>query len=188
MKLSDAAKILNTPVKELIDKMTKAVPQTTWKADTVLPQEFVEQLDIHSQEYQQVAGLPKQEAQSAIEAVGESKLVLESLDYAILESLSDERTYQLLVESAHQAVDDYQQAKVVYSEIISQLATEDINILQERRKTFDAKISQGAMGRSKTLGELQGRLAVQSHSLLVTRQNSQQLKNQILQAALGLQS
>ena len=188
MKLSDAAKILNTPVKELIDKMTKAVPQTTWKADTVLPPEFVEQLDIHSQEYQQVAGLPKQEAQSAIEAVGESKLVLESLDYAILESLSDERTYQLLVESAHQAVDDYQQAKVVYSEIISQLATEDINILQERRKAFDAKISQGAMGRSKTLGELQGRLAVQSHSLLVTRQNSQELKNQILQAALGLQS
>ena len=134
-----------------------------------------------------MVGLPKQEAQSAIEAVGESKLVLESLDYAILESLSDERTYQLLVESAHQAVDDYQQAKVVYSEIISQLATEDINILQERRKAFDAKISQGAMGRSKTLGELQGRLAVQSHNLLTTRQNSQDLKNQILQAALGHQ-
>ena len=188
MKLSDAAKILNIPVRELIDKMTKAVPQTTWKADTVLPQEFVEQLNVHSQEYQQVSGLPKQEAQNAIEATGESKLVLESLDYAILESLADERTYQLLIESAHQAVDDYQQAKVVYSEIISQLAASDINTLQERRKSFDAKMSQSAMGRSKTLGELQGRLAVQSHNLLTTRQNSQELKNQILQAALGHQS
>jgi hypothetical protein len=186
VKLSDAAKILNTPVRELIDRMTKAVPETTWKADTILPSEFVEQLNVHSQEYQQV-GLPKQEAQNAIEAVGESKLVLESLDYAILESLADERTYQLLVESAHQAVDDYQQAKTVYSEIIAQLATEDINILQERRKAFDTKISQGAILRSKTLGELQGRLTVQSHSLLTTRQSSQDLKNQILQAALGHQ-
>lgn len=187
MKLSDAAKILNTPVKELIDKMTQAVPETAWKADTVLPVEFVEQLNVHSQEYQQVVGLPKQEAQNAIEAVGESKLVLESLDYAILESLSDERTYQLLIESAQQAVSDYQQAKVVYSEIISQLATEDINILQERRQNFDAKISQSAMGRSKTLGELQGRLVVQSQNLQKSRQNSQELKSRILQAALGHQ-
>lgn len=187
MKLSDAAKILNTPVKELIDKMTKAVPQQVWKADTVLPQEFVEQLNVHSQEYQQVVGLPKQESQNAIEAVGESQLVLESLDYAILESLADERTYQLLIESAQQAVSDYQQAKIVYTEIITDLACKDINQLQERRKAFDAKISESAMGRSKTLGELQGRLAVQSHNLLTTRQNSQDLKNQILQAALGHQ-
>lgn len=187
MKLSDAAKILNTPVRELIDKMTKAVPETTWKADTILPQEFVEQLNVHSQEYQQVVGLPKQEAQNAIEAVRESTLVLESLDYAILESLADERTYQLLVESAHQAVSDYQQAKAVYTEIITDLACKDIGQLQERRKSFDSKISQSAMSRSKSLGELQGRLAVQSQSLLTTRQNSQDLKNQILQAALGHQ-
>lgn len=104
MKLSDAAKILNIPVRELIDKMTKAVPQTTWKADTVLPQEFVEQLNVHSQEYQQVSGLPKQEAQNAIEAVGESGVILNGLDFAISQSLADERTEQLLIETAYRAI------------------------------------------------------------------------------------
>ena len=186
MKVSEAAKILNTPVKDLIESLIQKVPSVDWKKDTELPQEFVDQLNLHSQEYQQVAGLPKQESQNAIEAIKDSRIVLESLEYAILESLADERTYQLLIESANQAVDDFQQSEVVYTEVISQLANQKLQRLKERRRQIEEKYSNSAMGRSKALGELQGKLVVQSHQLQESRQNSQNLSNDFIAAALGL--
>lgn len=186
MKVSDAAKILNTPVKDLIESLIQKIPHIDWKKDTELPQEFVEQLNLHSQEYQQVAGLPKQEAQNAIESIKDSRIVLESLEYAILESLADERTYQLLIESANQAVDDFQQSEVVYTEVISKLAEQKLQRLKERRKQIEEKYSNCAVERSKVLGELQGKLVVQSHQLQESRQNSQNLSDSFVAAALGL--
>lgn len=192
MKVKEAAEFLNKPVKELLDQLIKAVPTVNWKADSEVPEEFVEKveavLESQGKKLKTDNQLPKQQASNAIEAVGESGVILEGLDFAINQSLADERTEQLLIETAYRAVDDFQEAEMLYAQIAQSLSAKKMRELRERRTQIDNHYSQKSMIRNSSLGKLQGELAVDSANLMTSRQSSQNLSNQILQAALGQKS
>lgn len=187
MKVKEAAEYLNRPVRELLDQLIKSIPTVNWKADSEVPEEFVEKVEavLESQGKKVGNQLPKQEASNAIEATKESAITLEGLDFAITQSLADERTEQLLIETAYRAVDDFQQTELLYAQIAQSLGRKKMNELRKRREEIDNYYSHKALERNKCLSQLQGELTVDSANLLTSRQSSQNLSDSILKAALG---
>jgi hypothetical protein len=91
--VKEAAAKYNQPPRKLLDALRKRFPAEEWTMDSPLPQNFEEMVEQYRQEYVQAeeSGLPKGEITTTAEAVQDNALMLEAIEYGVLESLSQLR-------------------------------------------------------------------------------------------------
>ncbi|MDF5717322.1 MAG: hypothetical protein PUP93_26545 [Rhizonema sp. NSF051] len=95
MNIAEAAEKLRCNANVLINEMRKKYPGKPWKPDTELPQEFVDEMLKHTNEYLKSDGLEPipmdPEITKTKEAITLSEETLHAIEYGILEALSSQK-------------------------------------------------------------------------------------------------
>src|SRR5579883_2970399 len=92
--IKQAAQTFNLSSKKLLNEIKKKFPEQTWTVDSELPEGFEEAAKAHAQEYADASGveLPKGELTTSQDAVGDSQIILESIEYGVIEAISQMRS------------------------------------------------------------------------------------------------
>ena len=114
--IKQAAEALGVPAKRLLNELKKKFPDQTWTVDSDLPDGFEEAVQEHSQEYAEASGvqLPKGELTTSESAVLDTRLILESIEYGVVEAISQLRSAELIESAQLNAVADIQAYESTY--------------------------------------------------------------------------
>ncbi len=157
---------LNIPPKKLISEFSKKFPEQSWTLDSEVPEGFEEAASTHAQEYAEASGveLPKGELTNIPDAVKDNRLILESIEYGVVEAIATLRSAYLIEAAQVDAVSDIQDYESSYNRVWesyfakkAKTAHNQVNSLTTRKL---AKVTQ----LNSELGNRQGELIqVQEH-------------------------
>ena len=151
---------LNIPPKKLLSEFSKKFPEQSWTLDSEVPEGFEEAASTHAQEYAEASGveLPKGELTNIPDAVKDNRLILESIEYGVVEAIASLRSAYLIEAAQVDAVSDIQDYESNYNRVWesyfvkkAQTAQKQANSLTERKL---AKVTQ----LNTELGNRQGEL------------------------------
>ncbi len=119
MNIKAMATKLNIPAKKLLSEFSKKFPEQSWTLDSEVPEGFEEAASTHAQEYAEASGveLPRGELTSIPDAVRDNRLILESIEYGVVEAIAQLRTTSLIQASQLRAVRDIQESESAYSNV-----------------------------------------------------------------------
>lgn len=186
MKLKEAAEKLGCTQRKLIDELSKKFPGQTWKGDSELPQEFVDVIAVHANDYIETSSptLPFGELTTTDAAVKDSRIVLEAIEYGILEALSDAKMHSLVTAAQLNAIRDIQQYQNAYSEIWEMYFNQEIDKQDQHSSELAQKLKTMVIALNNDLGKRQGELVVKqtqiSQKQTESQRNSQLLVNALL--------
>ncbi|GEM_PF-3484170 len=185
--IKQAAEALNVQPKKLLNEIKKKFPEQTWTLDSELPDGFEEAAKQHAQEYAEASGveLPKGELTNTNEAVADSRIILESLEYGIQEALSDSKMQSLITSAQLSAVSHIQQYENAYSQVWEMYFNQEIARQDKRSEELAQNLKQTAIALNNDLGKRRGELIAAQQRLMKLQQESKALSQEILKSLLG---
>ena len=161
MKISEASEFLGISTPKLIDELMSRFPEKDWKPGDEIPEELVEAIDKHSQNYQQ-------QQQLVTSSENELKTVhLESIEYGILEALEQFKLEHLELRASIGAVRDWEKYKQTYERTLAEIYQREISDRTSQTEgivqSLLAARDEGKEASNKLMGELRRtQLTIQS--------------------------
>ncbi|MBW4595479.1 MAG: hypothetical protein KME46_21890 [Brasilonema angustatum HA4187-MV1] len=165
MTVKEAAAKYNQPPRKLLDALRKKFPEDDWTLDSLLPDNFEDMVEQHRQEYVETfdspeSQLPKGEITTTAEAVKDNALMLEAIEYGVLESLSQIRRSDVAYMAQVDAITDIQTYETTYANVWTGYYNNQVTKRQERIEQIGEQLKTSMISRNETLGKQQGALVV----------------------------
>jgi hypothetical protein len=163
MTVKEAAAKYNQPPRKLLDALRKKFPEDDWTLDSLLPDSFEDMVSQYKQEYVEATesqGLPKGEITTTAEAVKDNALMLEAIEYGVLESLSQIRREDVAYMAQVDAITDIQTYETTYANVWTGYYNNQVTQRQERIEQIGEQLKTSMISRNETLGKQQGALVV----------------------------
>lgn len=185
--VKQAAEALNVSSKKLLNELKKKFPDQAWTLESELPEGFETAAKQHAAEYAEASGveLPKGELTNTNEAIADSRIILESLEYGIQEALSDSKMQALIVNAQLNAVRDIQAYEDSYSQVWQMYFNQEIARQDKRSESLANNLKSSAIALNNSLGKRQGELIVRQEQLMKSQQELKNSSQEILKSLLG---
>ena len=181
-----AGETLNVSSKKLLNELKKKFPEQTWNLDSELPEGFEEAAQAHSKEYAEASGvqLPKGELTTSEAAVLDTKVILEALEYGLLEAISQLRCAELIESAQLDAVTDIQTYESTYTGVWESYYRKKEQQFQQHRVTRSQQKAKELIDLNNKVGERQGELIRSQEQFRNSLEKSQAQTQTVLDALL----
>ena len=158
--IRQTAQKLNVPAKKLLSEFSKKFPEQSWTLDSEVPEGFEESAQSYAQEYAEASGveLPKGELTTSEAAVKDIKLILESIEYGVVEAISEMRSAELVESAQLDAVSDIQIYESSYNEVWEAYYRKKAQVSQQHEVTRNQQKAKELIDLNNELGKRQGEL------------------------------
>ncbi len=166
-----AARIPTTTAKKLLSEFARKFPEKSWTIDSDVPTGFDEAFDQHANEYAEASGvsLPKGQITQLPEALKDNKLILESIEYGVVEAVAQLRSQSLIQSAKLQALQDIQATESAYNSVWEQYFENRIDANKAKTETQGKEALNNSKQLNDDLGKRQGKL-IQTQTLLTASQ------------------
>ena len=180
------AQRLSIPPKKLLSEFSKKFPEQTWTLDSETPEGFDEAASTHAQEYAEASGvkIPKGQLTNIPDALKDNRLILESIEYGVLEALSQMRSARIVESAQIEAISDIQDYESAYNRVWEGYFTKKAQTLNEQSEALSLQKLAKVIQLNCDLGERQGELIRFQEQLKETQANSQAQTQKALDALL----
>lgn len=184
--VKQAAEALNVPSKRLVNELKKKFPEQSWTLDSELPPGFEEAAQAHSQEYAEASGvqLPKGELTTSEAAVLDTKLILESIEYGVVEAISQMRSAELVQSAQLDAVADIQTYESSYNQVWEAYYRKKAQTTEHQKVSRNQQKAQELIALNNELGKRQGELIRHQEQFRNSQSQSHKEIQSILDALL----
>ncbi len=184
--IREMASKLNIPPKKLLSEFSKKFPEQAWVLDSEVPEGFEEAVSSHAHEYAEASGveLPKGELTNIPDAVKDNQLILDSIEYGVLEAIAQIRSAYLAETAQIEAMGDIQDFESIYNSVWESHLIKKAQDAQFQAKALAARSLAKTTQLNSDLGKRQGELIrLQEHLNQVQSESETQIQ-QILDALL----
>jgi len=184
--IKETAQRLNLPPKKLLSEFSRKFPEQTWTLDSETPDGFEQAASSHAAEYAEASGvnLPKGQLSTLPEALKDNRLILESIEYGILEALSQMRSTRIIESAQIEAVSDIQDYESAYNRVWEGYFTKKAQTLNEQSEALSLHKLAKITRLNCDLGERQGELVRFQEQLKETQSDRQAQTQKALDALL----
>ena len=184
--ITQAAAALKVPAKKLLNEIIKKFPEQSWSVDSELPEGFEDAAKAHSQEYAEASGveLPKGELTTSEDAVLDTKLILESLEYGILEAIAQMRKGAITQSAQLDAVVDIQTYESSYNQVWEAYYRKKAQASQNHTTNRNQQKTKELIDINNELGKRQGELIRTQEQFRNSQTQSQSKTQTVLDALL----
>jgi len=185
--VKQAAEALNVSSKKLLNELKKKFPDQAWTLESELPEGFESAAKQHAQEYAEASGveLPKGQLTTTNEAIADSRIVLEAIEYGILEALGDSKMHEMITTAQLNAVRDIQEYQNAYAGVWELFFEQEIAKRDQRSSQFADQLKQSSLALNAQLAERSGKLLQKGQQMEKLREESKNSSQEILKALLG---
>lgn len=184
--VKQAAEALNVPSKRLVNELKKKFPEQSWTLDSELPPGFEEAAQAHSQEYAEASGvqLPKGAIATSEAAVLDTKLILESIEYGVVEAVSQMRSAELVQSAQLDAVADIQTYESSYNQVWEAYYRKKAQATEHQKVSRNQNKAKQLIDLNNQLGNRQGELIRTQEQFRNSQTQSQMQTQTVLDALL----
>jgi len=181
-----AGETLNVSSKKLLNELKKKFPEQTWTLDSELPEGFEAAAQAHTQEYAEASGvqLPKGAITTSEAAVLDTKVILEAMEYGLLEAISQLRCAELIESAQLDAVTDIQTYESTYAGVWESYYRKKAQDSQQHRASHNQHKAKELIKLNAKLGERQGELFKTQEQFRNSLEKSQAQTQTVLDALL----
>lgn len=180
--IKQMAQKLNTTPRKLLSEFIRKFPEQTWTVDSELPEGFEDAASNHAQEYAEASGmdLPKGAITSMPEALKDNKVILESIEYGIIEAISQMRSQSLIQSAKLQAIRDIQETESAYNSVWEAYFETKSAAARKQSETTNLQTTEASINLSNELGKRQGAMIrIQASLNDYQQQNTTDIDNAI---------
>ncbi len=166
--------------------MKRKFPEQSWTIDSDLPDGFEEAAKVHAQEYAEASGveLPKCELTTSEAAVMDTKLILESIEYGVVEAISQMRSDSLIESAQLDAVSDIQTYESAYNSVWEAYYRKKAQTSQQHKVNRNQQKAIQLIDLNNELGKRQGELIRTQEQFRNSQVQSQTQTQSVLDALL----
>ncbi len=160
MNIKAMAAKLNIPAKKLVSEFSKKFPEQNWTLDSEVPEGFESAASSHAQEYAEASGveLPKGSLTNIPDAVKDNRLILESIEYGVVEAIATLRSAYLIEAAQVDAVSDIQDYESNYNRVWESYYAKKAQTAQNQAKSLTVRKLAKVTQLNAELGNRQGEL------------------------------
>lgn len=158
--IKQMAQKLNTTPRKLLSEFMRKFPEQTWTVDSELPEGFEDAASTHAQEYAEASGmdLPKGAITSMPEALKDNKVILESIEYGIIEAISQMRSQALIQSAKLQAIRDIQETESAYNSVWEAYFENKSAATRKQSEATNKRETENSVNLNNDLGKRQGQM------------------------------
>jgi hypothetical protein len=184
--IKQVAQKFNLSSKKLLNEIKKKFPEQTWTLDSELPEGFEDAATAHAQEYADASGveLPKGELTTSQDAVGDSQIILESIEYGVIEAISQMRSADLIESAQLDAIADIQTYESSYNSVWEMYFKKKVKGTQQKSAQRNEQKAKHLIELNKQLGNRQGELIRTQQQLGNFREESHKQTQLVMDALL----